>query len=82
MDGDGDLDILQKDFQEHQRVDIWLNNGTYKAKGAWLDEENKYRVPVRVSAAGYERMDKPVEVDINFSQLLRRIGKKKLTPNL
>lgn len=25
LDGDGDLDILQKDFQEHQRVDIWLN---------------------------------------------------------
>ena len=32
LDGDGDLDILQKDFQEQQRVDIWLNNGTYKAK--------------------------------------------------
>lgn len=25
LDGDGDLDILQKDFQQHQRVDIWLN---------------------------------------------------------
>ena len=25
LDGDGDLDILQKDFQEHQRVDVWLN---------------------------------------------------------
>ena len=35
LDGDGDLDILQKDFQEHQRVDIWLNNGTCEAKGAW-----------------------------------------------
>ncbi len=33
LDGDGDLDILQKDFQEQQRVDIWLNNGTHKAKG-------------------------------------------------
>ena len=32
LDGDGDLDILQKDFQEQQRVDIWLNNGTSKAK--------------------------------------------------
>jgi hypothetical protein len=28
LDGDGDLDILQKDFQEHRRVDIWLNDGT------------------------------------------------------
>ncbi|NQT00477.1 MAG: VCBS repeat-containing protein [Planctomycetes bacterium] len=76
MDGDGDLDILQKDFQEHQRVDIWLNNGTYKAKGAWLDGSRKYRVPVRVNAAGYNRLDKPVEVEMNFTQLLRRTGKK------
>ena len=27
LDGDGDLDILQKDFQHHQRVDIWINEG-------------------------------------------------------
>ena len=32
LDGDGDLDILQKDFQEQQRVDVWLNDGAYKAK--------------------------------------------------
>ncbi len=25
LDGDGDVDILQKDFQHHQRVDVWLN---------------------------------------------------------
>ncbi len=25
LDGDGDLDILQKDFQKDQRVDVWLN---------------------------------------------------------
>jgi hypothetical protein len=25
LDGDGDLDILQKDFQADRRVDIWLN---------------------------------------------------------
>jgi len=25
LDGDGDLDILQKDFQEHRRLDVWLN---------------------------------------------------------
>ena len=28
LDGDGDIDILQKDFQHDQRVDIWLNQGT------------------------------------------------------
>lgn len=30
LDGDGDLDILQKDFQAEQRVDLWLNEGTTK----------------------------------------------------
>jgi hypothetical protein len=28
LDGDGDLDILPKDFQQERRVDVWLNNGT------------------------------------------------------
>ncbi len=27
LDGDGDLDILQKDFQETRRLDVWLNSG-------------------------------------------------------
>ena len=36
LDGDGDLDILQKDFQQDRRVDIWLNNGTAKSTlGEW-----------------------------------------------
>ena len=74
LDGDDDLDILQKDFQEHQRVDIWLNNGTYEAKGAWLDDAYKYRVPIRINAASVERMDKPVEVDLNLKQLFGRMG--------
>jgi len=33
LDGDGDLDILQKDFQKHRRVDIWLNMGPAKRTG-------------------------------------------------
>ncbi len=28
LDGDGDIDILQKDFQHERRVDVWLNGGT------------------------------------------------------
>ncbi|MCX8036912.1 MAG: VCBS repeat-containing protein [Candidatus Sumerlaeia bacterium] len=32
LDGDGDLDILQKDFQKDQRVDVWLNEGTNTQK--------------------------------------------------
>ncbi len=28
LDGDGDMDILHKDFQQERRGDVWLNNGT------------------------------------------------------
>ena len=28
LDGDGDIDILGKDFQQEKRIDLWLNNGT------------------------------------------------------
>ncbi len=28
MDGDGDLDILQKDFKSQKRVDVWFNEST------------------------------------------------------
>jgi len=34
-------DILQKDFKEHQRVDIWLYKGTYKASCS--EDQNLYR---------------------------------------
>ena len=27
LNGDGRIDILQKDFQNQQRIDIWLNQG-------------------------------------------------------
>jgi len=30
LDGDGRLDILQKDFQKDKRVDVWLNKGPSK----------------------------------------------------
>lgn len=75
LDGDGDIDILQKDFQKDQRVDIWLNNGTSRALGAWWDDAHAYRVPVRVRAGGHERSDKPVEVALHFTQLLQRLDR-------
>lgn len=30
LDGDGRLDILQKDFQQEQRIDLWLNRGAVR----------------------------------------------------
>ncbi|MFC1712344.1 hypothetical protein ACFL6S_01680 [Candidatus Poribacteria bacterium] len=34
----------------------------------------KYRIPVAVGAGGYERYDKPVEIHINFTEQLKRLG--------
>ncbi len=33
LDGDGDLDILQKDFQHERRIDLWLNEGPTPCPG-------------------------------------------------
>jgi hypothetical protein len=38
LDGDGRIDILQKDFQHDRRIDLWLNQGpaeTVKGTGAY-----------------------------------------------
>ncbi len=33
LDGDGDLDVLQKDFNYQRRITVWLNNGVAVEKG-------------------------------------------------
>ena len=34
----------------------------------------KYRTRLRIGASAYARQDKPVEVEIDFSDLVRRLG--------
>ncbi|MGA9118078.1 MAG: T9SS type A sorting domain-containing protein [Bacteroidota bacterium] len=43
--------------------------------GTWWNSNWHYRVPVTVSAAGYERYDKPVEVTVNFTSVLSSLGR-------
>lgn len=40
------------------------------AEPPWLDAKWSYRVAVTVQAAGYERVDKVAEFDVNFTELL------------
>jgi hypothetical protein len=75
LDGDGDLDILQKDFQHDQRVDVWLNGGTRQARGAWHRQSYQYRVALRVRTGDVERENAVAEVPLDFGQLLRRLGR-------
>jgi len=56
-------------------IDIWLNKGTAHISQPWKRDDYKYRTLIRVGAAGYARQDKPVEIEIDFSKLLRRLGK-------
>jgi hypothetical protein len=41
LDGDGDLDLLQKDFQHERRIDLWLNEGPAPCSGpgpaSWIE---------------------------------------------
>ncbi len=78
LDGDGDLDILQKPFElddPRENIDIWLNNGAAHISRPWKRDDYKYRTLIRVGAAGYARRDKPVEIEIDFSRLLQRLDK-------
>lgn len=45
LDGDGDMDILQKDFQQDRRVDVWLNGGT-RPGAAGVGASADFRGPV------------------------------------
>lgn len=41
----------------------------------WWDDSRSFRYTVTVDANGYERIDKPVDVNINFTKLIKGIGK-------
>jgi hypothetical protein len=42
---------------------------------SWKDNNYKYRTLIKVDADGYQRQDKPVEIEINFPNLLLQISK-------
>lgn len=44
------------------------------AGGPWWNSDWQFRVPVEVQAAGYARLDRPVEAALNFTQLLSSLG--------
>jgi hypothetical protein len=49
---------------DYQPIEMWENKSAARA----------LRVPITINAAGRERLDKPVEVEMNFTQLLGRSG--------
>ncbi|MHC4699349.1 MAG: FG-GAP repeat domain-containing protein, partial [Planctomycetota bacterium] len=64
---DGDMDIVGANWSgPYQPIEMWENKSA----------ANALRVSVAVHAAGHERVDKPVEVEMNLTQLLGRSGNK------
>lgn len=64
---DGDMDIVGANWSgPYQPIEMWENKSPVRG----------LRIPVTVCAAGHERVDKPVEAEINLTQLLGRSGNK------
>ena len=40
----------------------------------WWNTKYDYRVPITVGTAAYDRFDKPVEIDLNFTAMLNGLG--------
>jgi hypothetical protein len=77
MDGDGDLDIVSIAWREPNYLHLWRNDaGKEKMKTAitYSAGDRKYHLPIIINANGYARIDKPVEVPLNFSALFKESG--------
>jgi len=83
MDHDGDQDIVSIAWNDFEYLHLWRNDailgessGKKKAipLGLELKGDLKYRVPVEVHAGEYERNNRPVEIELNFTRILKELG--------
>lgn len=54
---------------------ILLTTNSVLSASPWWDASRQFRIPVTVGSAGFERYDKPVDVSINFTQIVNDLGK-------
>ncbi len=60
---DGDMDIVGANWSgPYQPIEMCENKSKARA----------WRIPITACAAGHERLDKPVEVEVNFTELLEK----------
>ncbi|MCK4966388.1 VCBS repeat-containing protein, partial [bacterium] len=80
IDNDGDIDIIGLRNYDLPPIELWRNmtNDNIQSPGKRIFsqvDERKYSLPVKVNTGEYERNDKPVEIKINFTEALKRLGK-------
>ncbi len=71
---DGDMDIIGANWSgPYQPIEMWENRSetSIHPPSQQGNRADKYYVPITVNAAGVERLDKPVEVNLNFTKLLQ-----------
>ncbi|OHB75938.1 MAG: hypothetical protein A2Z25_17315 [Planctomycetes bacterium RBG_16_55_9] len=74
---DGDMDIIGANWSgPYQPIEIWENQSEKSGPLPGRQGENvgRYFIPIIVHAGDVERWDKPVEVDLDFTPLLRKTG--------
>jgi len=70
---DGDIDLVGANWSgPYQPVELWEN---LSSANAWSGDDWDYRVPVRVNAAAFDRESRPVEVPLDLTRLLGRLGR-------
>jgi hypothetical protein len=81
LDNDGDMEILNIAWDSYPYLYIWrndaiqngvINHPVFNKVAAG----RKYSIPLEINAGGYERFNKPVEVEINFTTLLNKLNEK------
>lgn len=79
MDSDGDLDIVSMAWREPEYIHLWRNDAlratSPPTKEAISSSMNrKYSIPIMVEGNGYARTDKPVEISMNLTDMLKDAG--------
>ncbi|MBL7697295.1 MAG: VCBS repeat-containing protein [Chitinophagaceae bacterium] len=69
MDGDGDPDIVSIGWRDYKLLHLWRNDAV-PPKVSNRNTKRKFGLDITVDANGFERIDKPVEVPLNFTALL------------
>jgi hypothetical protein len=85
MDNDGDLDIVSIAWNDFEYLHLWRNDGIVgsgtgkKQKpplGLDLTGDYAYKLPITVHTGKYPRINKPVELEINFSEEFNKVGEQ------
>ena len=72
MDNDGDMDMLGIAWDDFQYLHLWRNDAVSKTAESTQPKPDGYYIPVKVEAVDNGYISKPIEIEINFSELIKK----------